>query len=97
VKSEQGKELWQLGGDGFCWSGHKETVKAVFEMIDLPETPGLERLPEILDRVLACLWATHVNDVGRIKSMQPVKIIIDATKGCLANRNTHCTQKRKRE
>ena len=77
VESSQGEELWRMGTDRYCWKRNAETVTAAFEVVDLPETQGLETSFELLDRVPACLWMTHSNDVGQIKSMQPVKINID--------------------
>ena len=55
-------------------------MKAVFEMADLLEINGSEKLPELLEQVSTCLWATHANDVGRIRVMHPVKITIDPEK-----------------
>ena len=78
--SSQAKGLWKIGVDRYCWSGCGGTVKAVFEMVDLSETTGSEKLPGLLEQAPTCLWATHANDVGRIRSMHPVKINIDTSK-----------------
>jgi len=78
--SSQVNGLWRIGADGYCWSECRGTVKAMFEMADLSEINGAGKLPELLEQVPTCLWATHANDVGRIRGMHPVKINIDTSK-----------------
>jgi len=80
TESSQVNGLWKIGEQGYCWSECRGTAKAVFEMVDLLEINGSEKLPEILEQVPTCLWATHANDVGRIRGMHPVKITIDPEK-----------------
>jgi len=71
MESSQVNGLWKIGADGYCWSECRGTVKAVFEMADLSEINGSHILPELMEQVPTCLWATHANDVGRISRHAP--------------------------